>query len=465
MTLWLALSAFGAEPGILFENARLVDADGIRTVDALVVRGDRIVSAGPVPDDVEGLEVVDLAGASVVPGLIDAHVHLSLTPSGAFMELTRDEELDLWRHHLAAYVACGVTTVLDTGILPEDAAVMRVLAEEGPAPDIQLLGPLLSPEGGYVSVVLPAFPPATNARDVADQMDAFTPLAPVGVKITLEQGMVFKTWPLYSDEVSDAIQREAKGRDLPLFAHAMSNKEFDLGLQMGVAGFVHPPEKPSRALISELAGRQLPVVTTVSAFESLKMVPNPDRLTDHPIPLVVPGIELDHANDPVVHEAFAHTVADHIIPKMPGFVRNQAARMFRKDGLIDSRTKKMQKALLKLHEAGVPLVVGSDSGNWPVFPFEFHGPTTLRELELVHEAGIPAMAALEAATAAPAKMIGMEDEIGRLKPGMRADLIIVEADPTADLSALRRPTWVVRGGVMNTPEGWMAALPDATDGD
>lgn len=454
--LLIAIASASDPSGWLLRNARVVDSDGVRQVEAIVLRGDRITSVGAVPEDVEGLEELDLNGATVTPGLIDAHVHLSMTPSGAFLDLSRDQELDLWRHHLRAYVACGVTTVLDTGIPPEAAAMMRYLATQGPAPDIQLLGPLLSPEGGYVGVVLPQFPPATDPAAVAEQMAAFDSLDPVGVKVTFERGMITPIWPLYPDDVRQAIREQADARGWRLFAHAMSRDEYDEALDLGVAGFVHPPQKPSRKLIDRLVQDELPVITTLAVFDTLLIAPEPERLDVAPIRAVTPSVELEFAADPTVHAAYARTVADTMLPRQPGFVRQTAANMFQKAGPLNTRLRKMQRAVAKLHDAGVSLVVGSDSGNWPIFPFEFHGPTTLREVELLGEAGLDPLDAIRAATTNAAELLQMSDEIGRVAPGLRADLVVLDDDPLTDLSAFRTPRYVVRAGELATPEQWMA---------
>jgi imidazolonepropionase-like amidohydrolase len=108
-----------------------------------------------------------------------------------------------------------------------------------------------------------------------------------------------------------------------------------------------------------------------------------------------------------------------------------------------------------LRDAGVPLVMGSDSGNWPIMPFEFHGPTSIRELELMVEAGLTPEEALRSATTTAAAMLGRAD-LGKVAPGSVGDLVLVRGDPLADVSVLREPAWVVVGGVADTPAGWMA---------
>ncbi len=99
--------------------------------------------------------------------------------------------------------------------------------------------------------------------------------------------------------------------------------------------------------------------------------------------------------------------------------------------------------------------MGSDSGNWEVIPWEFHGPTSVREVELLHLAGLSPMEALMASTSVPARMLGRESEIGTLAVGWRADLVILPEDPLEDLTVLTRPAWVMKDGEIRTSAGWM----------
>jgi len=451
---WLVASALAQDTWIL-ENARIVDALGERT-GTIVLEGDRIASVGETPaEPVPGARVLDLQGATVIPGLVDAHVHLSLTPSGAFLNLSEEEDHALWRRHLAAYVAAGVTTVLDTGSVLADAETLVEMAAEGPAPDIHMLGPLVSPPGGYVNVVLPQFEPAATAADVARQIDGFSHLDPFGVKVTLERGMLQKIWPIYSDEVREALVAESARRPIPLYAHAISPEEYGLGLEMDVAGFVHPPQKLTKKLLEALKEADKPIVTTLSVFDSLLIAPEPERLDDPTLVLLVPEIERDAAADPEIIHRYSIAVASNVMPKMPGFVKNFAAGMFQKSGPLQGRLDKIAEVVRTLDEEGVMVVMGSDSGNWPVFPFEFHGFTSIREVEVLGEAGISNARALEISTLNGAKFLGMEDEIGTIEAGKRADLIVLDGDPLQDLRALRTPQWVFRAGEGRTPEDWM----------
>jgi imidazolonepropionase-like amidohydrolase len=443
----------------------LVDASvwdavkGLREVDAVVIDGDRIVHVGEVPPDLPESQQIDVRGSTIIPGLFDMHVHLAMTPGGHF----REDPVPgaTLRHHLAAYVACGVTTVLDTGIPAASAREVRALERTSPSPEVHLLGPLVSPEGGYVSVVLPdLFEPAPDATAVRTQFAAFEDLAPFGVKATFEEGMLFKVWPLYSEEVRDAVFAEAETRDLGVYVHAMSANEYRLALEFDVAGFVHPTQSPRRKIVRELATRDLPVTSTLSVFDHGLIEFEPERLDRRLVQLTVPRDQLDDAVDSDLHAASKDIVLASVLPGEGGPFRAVFRSLLDKPGLIRGRLRRMMRSVAKQHRHGVRIALGSDSGNWPVFLTEFHGPTTLRELVLLETAGLTPEQALEAATYVPAQILGLEAEVGSIAPGMRADLVVVPGDILDSTEAIWDLSHVVRAGVLDTPQGWMQRLTE-----
>ncbi|MEZ5397989.1 MAG: amidohydrolase family protein [Bryobacterales bacterium] len=123
--------------------------------------------------------------------------------------------------------------------------------------------------------------------------------------------------------------------------------------------------------------------------------------------------------------------------------------------MITRRVERLQAAVAALYAAGVPLVVGSDSGNWPVFLYEFHGPTTLRELALVQGAGVPPGEVLRMATLDGARLLGLDDELGTIEVGKRASFVVVDGDPLQDVGVLRDARLVVLDGEARTPAAWV----------
>ena len=107
------------------------------------------------------------------------------------------------------------------------------------------------------------------------------------------------------------------------------------------------------------------------------------------------------------------------------------------------------------HDAGVPIVMGTDSGGWPHMLNMFHGPTALREMELMAEAGMTPEEVIRAATVTPARMMGIENLVGTVEVGKRAELIVVHGDPLQDISALADLEWVISAGEARSPAQWM----------
>jgi len=111
------------------------------------------------------------------------------------------------------------------------------------------------------------------------------------------------------------------------------------------------------------------------------------------------------------------------------------------------------------HEAGIPIVVGTDSGSWPHFLNLLHGPTTVREMELLVEPGMEPAEVIASATIIPATMMGIEHEVGSIEIGKRANLLILEDDPLQDISSLKSLLWVVKDGKAWHPNDWLYTPP------
>jgi imidazolonepropionase-like amidohydrolase len=178
---------------------------------------------------------------------------------------------------------------------------------------------------------------------------------------------------------------------------------------------------------------------------------------------VVPRVELESLRDPRQNRDYTFGLITEVLAFVPGRYRDLLAWALTTDaglrtterGNRDAAGSAMQ-SIRYLKEAGVTLVVGSDSGNWPLFPYYFHGPTTWRELRMLAEAGLSPLEILRAATVNPATMLGLADRIGAVEVGKVADLIVVRADPLVDVEkAMRSLQYTIRAGVARTPDQWM----------
>lgn len=448
-------AAAGAD--LVLRHVVIVDLHGRRTADAIVVRDGRITSVGALPEDAAGLPEIDLAGATVTPGLIDAHVHLSGVPGSGLREDTPAQTEELQRAHLRAYLSCGVTTVLDNAILPEDAQrIEGWIADGAPAPRIRWVGPTFSPPGGYVASIMPQYPEVHDAAEVRAQLDAFAPLNAIGVKMTFEEGFFRKAWPLYPRTVREAIVEATDADGLHRFVHAMSVKEYRAALAIHPYAMVHPVEAGARKVAKQLASEQIFVTSTLATNDTLRIEFDLGRMDQPPYAWTIPARERETATDPQAIRHMRDALVKMIVPGDPllhGIVWTITYLPATQAG----RLHHLERQVKILHDAGVPIVMGTDAGNWSMFPWVFHGPTSVHELELLVEAGLSPLDAIIAATATPARMLGLEQTLGEVAVGFEADLVVLDADPLTDITAYRTPRLVVQAGVAKTSAEWMAA--------
>lgn len=451
-------------PDLLIVNARVFDATGAspRAGMSILIQDGRIAEIGP-RINAPGTRRLDAEGGTVLPGLIDCHVHLASSPGAPQRGDDADAARALRLHHFRAYLACGVTTVLDTGCPPSDAIEIQIILRGGhPAPRVLMLAPLITPHGGYGTQkgIGFDFPGIGAPEEVPVLFEASEWLKPAGVKVTLESGFVPEpSWPIISPEIRESVIREAKRRGLPLYVHGGSEGEDEIGLAMGAKVFAHAGlgGRRSDGLIRRMKEAEVHVISTLAIYDSFLIRTEQQRLKDELVRLVVPDVERQTASREGAFVLYARKWAETGMP--PGTAAERIA------ALVDAARQRSSASLLagvmdnlkRLHEAGVPIVAGSDSGNWPVIPYEFHGPTSIRELELLGETGLSSEEAIVAATRTPARMLGLADEIGTVEVGKRADLIVTRDDPLADLRALRRLRWSIQDGVARTPGEWMRA--------
>lgn len=405
-----------------------------------------------------------------MPGLIDAHVHLQSVPGSVFRK-DSDENLQKYRYHqLRAYLACGITTVLDNAI---SSSMLRefqdYLASGGVGPRLYALAPAFYPPNGYLDHDMltsfwgPQWRPAATKGDVEALFEEYEGLDNiVGVKTMLETGFgKSNIWPLHSPEIRKVIVDEATKRNQPVYIHAYKEKEQDIGLEMGVHNFVHSGfmfKKPTTDFIDRMKKQGTYLTTTLSCtFDQMLVNFEMERLDDEFLRLTVPEEMLETARDLGAWEEYYNTFFKNSSPKwMPSFILKTITKLMNIEKMIRACLVNASNAIAIMHKAGIPIVVGTDASSWPVFLNFFHGPSTIREMELLNDAGIPPIDVISSATRIPSEMMGLEKLIGTIEIGKRADLIIVRDDPLKDLSALKSLLWTVKDGEARTPEEWMA---------
>ena len=449
---------------LLIRNARLVDGTGApaRSGLSILVIAGRIAAIAPdvaAPD----LPVLDVQGSTVMPGLMNMHVHFHFAPGQAQRGDSREMLRDLNRTHLPAYLASGVTTVLDAATqVPVAREIRELLAEGVPGPTVLTLGPAFTCPGGYAEI---DYKGVSTVADVEQRLDVVQSLGAVGIKVMVERGFTpfGSSWPLHSAEILDVIASGAKRRKLPIYVHATSEDEYRIAVDMGAHAIMHAPlsflwgGKLSDSLIERLAETGTYVVTTLSLMEAATTGSHRERLDDPLVQLTVPPAEMATARDPEA-DRFAARAAIGYGPRwIPQFLIGLIARRVWNERIILDTVKRSQDMIRHLHDAGVPIVVGTDTPGTPYFQYNFHGPTILREIELVAAAGLSPEEALAATTRIAAEMVGLSDEVGTVEIGKKADMVVLDGDPLEDLGALRSIRWTIKDGVARSPQGWMVA--------
>ncbi|MGW7685620.1 amidohydrolase family protein [Kribbella sp. NPDC054772] len=402
---------------IALQAARIFDGERLSNHRVVLVDEGRIVDTAAEPPP--GWPVRELPGSTILPGLIDAHVHLTadaspgaldrladnlrISASTAGVKATTRALAATIEHSLRRHLAVGVTTVRDLGD-PRDAVLRWQSGQSPPAkgtpglPTVVASGaPLTSKRGhcwslgGEVSGV-DEIRAAVRAR-AANGAGVIKIMASGGVITPGTDTMS----PQFTREELAAAVDEAHALGLPITAHAHALAAVRQAAEAGVDGIEHCTcLTPDGVVIDDDLLTELQGVTVCGTLGS-------DRS------IVVPPHILDMAAKAGISEA------------------------------------KLQQAVRRLYDGGVRIVAGSDGGIGPAKP---HGllPATLAEYV---EAGIPAAAALIAATSTAADVLGLPK--GRIRPGADADLLVVAGDPVTDIGALATPTAVYLAGQDVTP--------------
>jgi imidazolonepropionase-like amidohydrolase len=285
----------------------------------------------------------------------------------------------------------------------------------------------------------------------------------VGVKVSFEPGFAAPVWRLHPPEIERAYVDEAKKRNLPIYAHAERAEMVRRALAIKPHALVHGPIDGTPELAREIAALGIPVITTQALFDAHAVVLHPEQLDDPISKMVIDPLLMGSLRSPEQYKAHVFGLLTEVTGFVPGLYRNLLVwGLTTPDGLVssDEQTHGLGKSAMAtirhLRDAKVPLVMGSDSGNWPLFPYYFHGLTSWRELRLLAQAGLTPTEVLQASTINAVRMLGWEDRLGTVEVGKLADLVVVREDPVKDVEkAMRSLEHVVRGGVAHTPREWM----------
>jgi imidazolonepropionase-like amidohydrolase len=447
-------TAFDSPPGtsaapLALVGATLLDGTGAPAVrdSVVVLRDGRIEAAGPRATTVipAGVEVVDLAGRFLAPGLIDTHVHYSqtgwadgrpdardVTERYPFAEVIAELERHPERFH-RAFLASGVTAVFDVGGFPWTRRLGAATENDPLAPHVVATGPLLA------TWVPDALRLPERNEFVFMESEAGVRAAVASAKAGGADAV--KVWFVVTD--ADAIARntplvQAAGAacrelDIPLVVHATELEAARVAVQAGASLLVHSvdDEQVDDAFIQALLDGDVsycPTLTVVRGYLALYGGEIPAHL--------------EHALDELHPDIAARVRETPSLGMHPAFDADRLAR--RKEAHAETE-RLMGANLARLHAAGVRVVAGTDAGN----PLTLHGPSMLLELLAMQEAGLSAADVLVSATSAAAVALG-RDDLGRIAAGQIADLLVLTRDPSDDIANLASLSHVVRAGSLHT---------------
>lgn len=431
----------------------VIDGTGAPPRDGLVivVRGGRIEAIGPAGSTPipEGAAEIDARGYWIVPGLIDAHVHLF--QSGGIY--TRPDILDL-RHErpygveiaairerlpatFARFLGSGITGVLDLGGPTWTIEARRMAEAAVVAPRIAAAGPLLAT---FAPPELAAGDPPIIAVDSPDAARAalrrLIPLRPDIVKIwfvrppqDLEPGMAWVR----------LVIAEAHAAGIRVAAHATQRRVAEAMVDAGVDLLAHSVEDEPipDAMLRKMADQGTVYVPTLAVREGYRRI-----LGGRP-----------HLTPAERRWGDATTIAGwQRLAERPDY---RPPRWAAAPFPVPDPT--MAENLRRAVAAGVRVAAGSDAGNVGTLP----GPGLHRELALMVAAGLTPMETLMAATAGGAAAMGLTDRAGTLAVGKSADMLILWADPLAGIGNLQAILRIIKGGRVFDPETIEAALPPA----
>lgn len=408
-----------AARAIAFVDVTVVPLDAPRELPhtTVVVRGDRIVAIGPTATTAlpEGAERIDGKGKYLMPGLADMHVHI-----------TREADL-------ALFVARGVTTVRNMWGAPMHLA-LRDRVRRG-----ELLGPTITTAGPILDGDPPVHPGSFVVRSAADAVEA--------IRLHRTMGYDFvKVYSRLGESALEAIAHASKDAGLAIVGHVARDAGLARAVDLGQAGIEHvnsfyealqADSSPVKGKFDGDAFDRKPMFV-----DDAKLAPLARSLREHDVS-VCPTINLANqlAPAPALRERLERAEMKYVMPCDLAIWRSEASEPSSAE-LREREVAVGKKIVRALHDGGVRLLAGTDTGNPLVVP----GFTTHEELAMLVDAGLTPYDALRAATHNAAEVMSAVNEFGVVAVGARADLLLVDGDPLANVGGADRITGVMLRG-------------------
>jgi imidazolonepropionase-like amidohydrolase len=430
-------------------GATLIDGRGGAPVAKanVILREGKIDCSGtasqcPVP---EGVDVTDVSGMWITPGLIDSHVHFSQTgwadgrPDALDVRATHpydQTEAELQAHPERfgrSYVCSGVTSVFDVGGYPWTLRLHDRFEDDTRVPHVVAAGPLLSTLDHWLNLA--------GERQFIHLKDP--DVARNGVRYLAAQGSkAVKVWYIVRPDLTVeasapgvmAAGEEARKNKLPLIVHATGLAEAKAALRAGANVLVHSVEDlPVDQEFIDLAKKNGTILIPTLIVPDGYM-----RMFRGVIARKAPAVDdpngcVDRATLNKVAETA--TVDPSLFPaeRLAGW--QQRAERFTRGSRANLKT---------LVTAGIPIATGTDAGN----PLTLHGPAIYAEMEAMQASGMTSAQVIVASTATASRAMGLDKQVGTIEKGKDADLVVIGGDPTLDVANFRKIRYVVRSGVV-----------------
>jgi imidazolonepropionase-like amidohydrolase len=411
---------------LLADRTVVLDAGKIRAIGTL---------EAPVETPPRALTIA-AQGKFLIPGLIDAHVHLVHVLDSC--KVTGDEILPL-------FVAAGVTSVRDIGdeVVAETLVARFADAFPDKAPRVFRCSPLIDGDPPFHRDIGRAL---TDMARVPDFVDEMTGWGVTSLKIYVGTPR----------EIGRAVIAEGHKRGLKVAGHlgayaaqdAVADGIDALEHIWSVFNYIIPSEDAKRsdhrssldlgnpkakALVSALATRGTFVDPTLVVFRNMILLNDLQAYADHPDNAVVPARLLRHWN--------GYKARSNLLPGTLAARRGEFGKYQQLTGI--------------LHRAGVPLLAGTDTPE----PFVPPGFSMHQELELLVQSGLSPAEALRCATLHNARALGQADRLGTIEPGKLADLVLLNANPLESIANTRAISMVFRGGLVLEPDVLLKSVP------
>jgi len=416
------------ESVIALVGGRLIDGFGGPPLEnsVVIIRGKRIEAVGRVGEltPPANARVISTEGGTVLPGLMDMHVHLMLVGHADYDHWFRNYR-DRWRNVIMPIAArqllmAGITTVRDVGAPLEDSIAVRdrIARGEIPGPRVFVSGPFLQKASPPLEK---EFRWAVNGpEDAQAKTQKVIDAGADCIKVIDQDQMTL--------EELKAIVETAHKAGKHVVAHAHRAEEIRQGIRAGVDCFEHTGLATQSAypedVLAMLRERNASLFWCPT-IEGLYLYPYtvdefPERLDD-------PRLKADLP--PEIYEDVRRSLDN---PERMGYFQ-----------LVRRRVPTLANKFAQLRATGVTLITGTDSG----IPMNFHFDSTWRELDTFVRLGMDPMDAIRAATFWPAKLL-KRDDLGTIAPGKLADVIVVDGDPLRSTESLRHVVHVIKDGVV-----------------